>query len=64
MAFLTRALDKEGLAAIAPGYETDMPAFAPVLTDDEIRSALDYIKSTWPERERAYQAARSEAYAN
>lgn len=52
-------ITKFGLQAIAPGYESDMPAFENVLTDDEIRSILDYIKSTWPERPKAYQAART-----
>lgn len=52
---------KEGLAAIAPGYETDMPAFADRMTDDEIRAVIDFIKSTWPDRERDYQRSRSEA---
>ena len=32
-----------------------MPGFADVLSDAEIRAVLDYIKSTWPERERSYQ---------
>jgi mono/diheme cytochrome c family protein len=49
-------ITKEGVAAIAPGYESDMPAFGGVLTDDEIRAVLAYIRSTWPERERAFQA--------
>jgi mono/diheme cytochrome c family protein len=35
-----------------------MPAFGGVLTDEEITAILDYVKSTWPERERKYQAAR------
>ena len=52
---------KESLAAIAPGYETDMPAFADRMTDDEIRAVIDFIKSTWPDRERDYQRSRSEA---
>ena len=47
---------KEGTAAIVGGgYESDMPGFADVLSDAEIRAVLDYIKSTWPERERTYQ---------
>lgn len=54
-------ITKFGLQAIAPGYESDMPAFENVLSDDEIRSILSYIKSTWPERERNYQAERSRA---
>lgn len=50
---------KDGLAAIAPGYESDMPAFSGVLTDAQITEIFVYIKSTWPERTRAYQAART-----
>ena len=50
---------KRGLAAISPGYKSDMPAFEVVLTDGEIQAVLDYIKSTWPERARAYQKDRS-----
>lgn len=49
-------ITREGLAAIVPGYETDMPAFGEVLTDAETEAVLAFIKSTWPERERAYQA--------
>ena len=52
---------RDGLAAIAPGYESDMPAFGGVLTDAQITEILDYIKSTWPDRARAYQAARTAA---
>ena len=52
---------KEGLASIVPGYETDMPAFGDTMTDDEIRSVLDYIKGTWPERQTDYQRAKSQA---
>ena len=36
-------------------YESDMPAFGAILGDAEIEAILTYIKSTWPERERAYQ---------
>ncbi|MBI4923157.1 MAG: c-type cytochrome [Devosia nanyangense] len=52
-------ITKEGLSAIAPGYESDMPTFGGKLKDTEIIEVLEYIKSTWPDRERAYQAARS-----
>ena len=51
---------KEGLASIAPGYETDMPAFGATMTDTEITAVLDYIKSTWPDRVRESQAQRSQ----
>lgn len=50
-------LTKEGVAAVVGGnYESDMPAFEDVLSDEEILAVLAFIKSTWPERERAYQA--------
>ncbi|MHB1103748.1 MAG: c-type cytochrome [Devosia sp.] len=50
---------KFGLQAIAPGYESDMPAYESVLSDEEITLILGYIKSTWPERARAYQEERN-----
>ena len=53
---------KEGTAAIVGGgYESDMPGFADVLSDAEIRAVLDHIKSTWPEREGGYQQRASQA---
>ncbi|HEY0857585.1 MAG TPA: cytochrome c [Albitalea sp.] len=30
------------------GYASDMPAFARVLSDDEIRATLAFIQSSWP----------------
>jgi len=43
-------ITKHGLTPpLAPeGYESDMPAFADVLTDAEIRAVLAFIKSRWP----------------
>jgi mono/diheme cytochrome c family protein len=53
---------REGTAAVVGGgYESDMPGFADVLSDADIRAVLDYFKSTWPERERRYQERVSEA---
>jgi mono/diheme cytochrome c family protein len=49
---------RDGLATIAPGYETDMPAFRGRLSDQEIVAILDYIKQTWPDREREVQRNR------
>lgn len=58
-------LVKEGVSAVVGGnYESDMPGFAGVLSDDEIRAVLAYIKSTWPERERSHQAQVSTADAS
>ena len=53
---------REGTAAIVGGgYKSDMPGFADLLSDAEIRAVLAYIKSTWPERERTYQENVSQA---
>ena len=52
---------KEGFAEYAPpGYQTDMPAFGDMLTDEEIRAVLAYIKSRWPKEIRTRQNAMSE----
>ena len=45
------ALEARGVT----GFRSAMPAFGEVLNDAEIRAILDFIKSHWPERERAYQ---------
>lgn len=49
---------KEGLVPgkyAPPKYESDMPAFGGRLSDEEIRAALAYVKSRWPEPQLAYQ---------
>lgn len=47
---------KLGLKSFAgENYESDMPVFGSILSDEEIKAILTYIKSTWPERERSYQ---------
>lgn len=51
-------LTRNGLAAIAPGYESDMPAFRGVLSDDEIGAVIAYIGSTWPPEIRRRRAER------
>jgi len=39
-----------------PGiYESDMPAFKDILTDDQIWAVLNYIKSRWPEETQKIQ---------
>jgi mono/diheme cytochrome c family protein len=56
-------ITKHGLAAYAPpGYESDMPAFAGVLSDAEIHAVLAFIKSRWPEPIRAKQAQVDKAH--
>lgn len=53
-------ITKSGVAAIVPGYETDMPAYESVLSDEEIWAALSYIKSTWSTEIRQRQDRRSQ----
>lgn len=54
-----------GAAALAAsgvaGFDSGMPAFDALLTDDEIRDILTFIKSTWSPRLQAAQKERSEA---
>ncbi|MDK1388578.1 cytochrome c [Sinorhizobium sp. 8-89] len=50
-------ITREGPAAVVGGgYQSDMPGFGSIMSDDEIRAVLAFIKSTWPEQERQYQA--------
>lgn len=48
-------LTKFGTGALIgdPDYESNMPVYEGVLTDDEIIAVLSYIKSTWPDEVRA-----------
>jgi mono/diheme cytochrome c family protein len=39
-----------------PGYQSDMPAFGAMLTDQQISDVLAYIKSRWSPRAREAQA--------
>ena len=49
-------ITKRGIVPyVTPGYQSDMPAFEGKLSDEEIGNLWVYVKSTWPERERAYQ---------
>ena len=38
-----------------PGQDTKMPAFGAILTEEEILSILDFIKSYWGDEEREFQ---------
>lgn len=44
-------------------YTSGMPGFEEVLTDSEIETVLDFIRSTWPDSVRAAQAERSSTEA-
>ena len=51
-------ITKQGVAAFAPsGYESNMPAFGGVLTDEEIWAVLAYLKSSWPPEIQVRQSA-------
>lgn len=48
---------KRGVEAFGvQNYESDMPAFAGILSDEEIWAVLAYIKSRWPQRAQAIQS--------
>lgn len=49
-------MTKLGVDALVPDYESDMPAFEGRLSDADIIAVLAYIKSTWPARQRDFQA--------
>lgn len=44
------------------GYESDMPAYGTILTDEEMRASLAYIKSTWPEKAQKVQQQLTREY--
>ncbi len=55
----TKLGGQEAMANL-PNFVSGMPGFGDTLTDDEIRSILDYIKSTWPDDIREAQAQMSQ----
>jgi len=48
-------MQSEGIA----NFNSGMPGFADQLSDQDINDVLEFIKSTWPERERNIQFSRS-----
>ncbi len=58
-------ITKRGTAAlVGSDYQTAMGPFAELLSDDDIRAVLAYIKSRWPENIRARQAEITERAGN
>ncbi len=58
-------ITKHGTAAlVGSDYQTAMGPFAEVLSNDEIRAVLAYIKSRWPENIRSRQAEISARAGN
>ena len=54
-------ITKKGLSAVVSGYESDMPAFERVLSDEEIAAVLAFIQSSWPPEIRSRQRALTRA---
>ena len=55
----TKLGGKAALARQGMDFASGMPVFGDQLSDAEIWNIIAYIKSTWPERERAIQAERN-----
>jgi mono/diheme cytochrome c family protein len=48
---------QDGLKPYAgQNYDSDMPAFRGILSEQRIRDILSFIKSSWPQREQEFQA--------
>ena len=59
--YYTKLGGKKTLAKQGVDFQSGMPGFGDELTDAQIWNILAFIKSTWPDRQREVQAARSEA---
>ena len=59
--FQTTKLGGQGALALRgiTNFQSGMPAFEGILSDEDIWNVLAFIRSTWPERERAIQDARN-----
>ncbi len=56
----TKLGGKEALASRGvTGFNSGMPAFNDVISDDEIWAILAFIQSTWPDRVKQSQASRN-----
>lgn len=54
-ALLFKIIKFGGQATAGADFKSNMPAFNKVMTDEDIWAVLTYIKSHWPERQRAHQ---------
>jgi mono/diheme cytochrome c family protein len=57
----TKLGGKAALAERGVDFASGMPGFGDQLSDPQIWNVLAYIKSTWPDRQRAVQTERSTA---
>lgn len=50
-------ITKYGAAVVIndPDYQSNMPVYENVLSDEEIIAVLSYIKNSWPEEQRSWQ---------
>jgi len=46
------------------GYQSDMPAYDSILSEQEMRAVLAYIKHAWPQEARLIQQRATEQYAD
>lgn len=47
-----------------PGYQSDMPAYEGILSEQEMRAVLAYIKDAWPQEARLLQRRATEQYGD
>lgn len=52
---LLQIIQGGGASLNIPNFKSNMPAFGNVLSDEEMRAVLDYLKSTWPAQQRDFQ---------
>ena len=53
-------ITKSGVAALVSGYDSDMPTYRGVLSDEQIWAVLAFIKSTWQQSIRRRQERRNQ----
>lgn len=59
-------ITKYGAAVVIndPDYQSNMPVYDNVLSDEDIIAVLSYIKNTWPEEQRSWQEELNGTQAN
>ena len=55
IARLRPSADAYTAAVVGNGYESNMPGFGEMYSEDELRDVLAWIKTQWPDRERDHQ---------
>jgi mono/diheme cytochrome c family protein len=52
-------ITKLGVSDVVPDYQSDMIGIGDKLSDEQIRAVIEFIKSTWPQKQRDYQEQRN-----